>query len=116
MQRGETNMRNVVLILVGLIATASADMASAASYKFQLHNDSEYEVTGFQTYEDGEWSTWSNVHAAPGETQTMDWNTDKGDCVVPFRIIYKDVETEQYKVNWCEISHIRIHDDKVTAD
>jgi hypothetical protein len=46
----------------------------------------------------------------------MDWNSDEGDCVVPFRIIYKDVETEQYKVDWCKISHIRVHNDSVTAD
>jgi hypothetical protein len=44
------------------------------------------------------------------------WNTDAGDCVVPFRIIYKDIEMEQYKVDWCKISNIRVHDDKVTAD
>jgi hypothetical protein len=46
----------------------------------------------------------------------MDWKSSAGDCTVPFRIIYKDIETEQYKVDWCKISHIRVHDDSVTAD
>jgi hypothetical protein len=46
----------------------------------------------------------------------MDWNTDKGDCNVPFKIIYKDIETEQYTVDWCKISHIRVNNDDVTAD
>ena len=46
----------------------------------------------------------------------MDWNTDAGDGVVPFRIIYKDIETGQYKVDWYKISNIRVHDDKVSAD
>jgi hypothetical protein len=46
----------------------------------------------------------------------MNWNSAEGDCVVPFRIIYKDVETEQYKVDWCKISNIRVHNDSVTAD
>jgi len=30
--------------------------------------------------------------------------------------MYKDVETEEYKVNWCKISNIRVHNDSVTAD
>ena len=104
------------LASLSLVAAFAASPALAASYKFELHNESKYEITGFETYEDGKWSTWSGVSAAPGETQTMDWNSSEGDCVVPFRIIYKDVETEQYKVDWCKISNIRVHNDKVTAD
>jgi hypothetical protein len=46
----------------------------------------------------------------------MDWNSSADDCNVPFRVIYKDIETEQYPVDWCKISYIRVHDDKVTAD
>ena len=101
------------LSLVGGIATTAA---AGESYKFKLHNESKYEITGFQTFEDGKWSTWSGVSVAPDETQTMDWQSDEGDCVVPFRIIYKDIETEQYKVDWCKISTITVHDDKVTAE
>jgi hypothetical protein len=101
------------LCFIGTVATSAA---AGESYKFQLHNDSKYEVTGFQTFEDGKWSTWSGVGVAPGETQTMDWQSDEGDCVVPFRIIYKDIETEQYKVDWCKISNITVHDDSVTAE
>jgi hypothetical protein len=101
------------LSLVGGIATTAA---AGESYKFKLHNESKYEITGFQTFEDGKWSTWSGVSVAPDETQTMDWQSDEGDCVVPFRIIYKDIETEQYKVDWCKISNITVHDDSVTAE
>ena len=104
------------LVYLGLAVACLASPAMAASYKFQLHNESKYAITGFETFEDGKWSTWTGVSAAPGETQTMDWNSSEGDCVVPFRIIYKDVETEQYQVDWCKISNIRVHDDKVTAD
>ncbi len=103
-----------LLIVVGVLAAAAP--AYAESYKFTLHNQSQYAISGFQTYEDGKWSTWSGVSVAPGESQSMDWNSSEGDCVVPFRIIYKDVETEQYKVDWCKISNIRVNDDKVTAD
>ena len=110
------NRFRFTLVALGLVAGAAATPALAGSYKFSMHNESQYAITGFQTYEDDKWSTWSGVSVAPGETQTMDWNSDEGDCVVPFRIIYKDVETEQYKVDWCKISNIRVHDDKVTAD
>jgi hypothetical protein len=101
------------LSLLGALIVAPA---FADSYKFMLHNDSKYAITGFQTYEDDKWSTWSGVSVGPGESEEMNWNSDKGDCVVPFRIVYKDVETEQYKVDWCKIGNIRVHDDSVTAD
>jgi hypothetical protein len=112
----EIEMTFRLLTSLGLLGALFAAPAMAESYKFSLHNESKYEITGFQTYEDGKWSTWSGVGVAPGDTQDMDWNSSEGDCVVPFRIIYKDVETEQYKVDWCKISNIRVHDDSVTAD
>lgn len=105
-----------LLTSLALLSALIAAPALAETYKFTLHNESKYPITGFQTYEDGKWSTWSGVGVDAGESQVMDWNSDEGDCVVPFRIIYKDVETEQYKVDWCKISNIRVHDDSVTAD
>jgi len=104
------------LVSLGLLFCLASTSASAETYKFTMHNESKYAISGFQTFEDGKWSTWSGVAVEPGESQSMDWNTDAGDCVVPFRIIYKEVQTEQYKVDWCKISNIRIHDDSVTAD
>jgi len=101
---------------LGLLGLLAATPAFADSYKFTLHNESKYPIIGFQTYEDGKWSTWSGVDVDAGESQVMDWQSDAGDCVVPFRIMYKDVETEEYKVNWCKISNIRVHNDSVTAD
>jgi hypothetical protein len=109
-------MLQTPLISLALLGALVVTSASAETYKFTMHNESQYAITGFQTFEDGKWSTWSGVSVSPGESQSMDWNTNAGDCVVPFRIIYKDVETEQYKVDWCKISNIRVQDDKVTAD
>ena len=99
-------------LLLFLIATP----ALADSYKFTLQNDSKYVISGFETFEDNKWSTWSGVSVKPGESQVMNWNSDAGDCTVPFRIIYKDVQTEQYTVDWCKISNVRVQDDTVTAD
>ena len=104
------------LTSLGLFGALVAGPALADSYKFQMHNESKYAITGFETYENGTWSTWSGVDIAPGQTLGMDWQSNEGDCNVPFRIIYKDVQTEQYTVDWCKISNIRVHDDKVTAD
>ena len=101
---------------LGLLAAIVATPAFAGTYKFTLVNKSQYPIVGFETYENDKWSTWSGVGVSQGESQTMDWNTNSGDCVVPFRIIYKDVETEQYKVDWCKITTITVHDDKVTAE
>ena len=89
------------IFALGFISATSASAALAESYKFLLQNELEYEITGFQTYEDDKWSTWSGVSVPAGETQTMDWNLSEGDCTVPFRIIYKDIQTGQYEVNWC---------------
>ena len=109
-------MSSRLLLCLAAVGALSITPALAASYKFTMHNDSQYAITGFQTYEDGKWSTWSGVDIGTGEEQVMDWNSSEGDCTVPFRIIYKDVQTEQYKVDWCKISNIRVHDDSVTAD
>ncbi len=81
-----------------------------------LHNQSKYAISSFQSYKDGKWSAWSNVSLAPGETGQTNWNSDNDDCVVPFRIICKDVETEQYNVDWCKVGNIRVHDDGVATD
>ena len=103
-------------ISLALLGGLAATPAAAETYKFTMHNESQYAISGFETFEGGTWSKWTGVSVAPGESQSMDWNTDAGNCVVPFRIIYKDIETEQYKVDWCRISNIRVLDDKVTAD
>ena len=105
-----------LLTSAALLGALIATPTFAGAYKFTMHNNSQYPISGFETYEDGKWSKWTGVDLPPGSEQVMDWNTDKGDCNVPFRIIYKDVETEQYTVDWCKISHIRVNDDKVTAD
>jgi hypothetical protein len=105
-----------VLLCGCLVGTLAATPALADSYKFTLYNHSKYAIVGFETYEDGKWSEWRDVGVDIDEHQTMDWNSSEGDCTVPFRIIYADIETEQYKVNWCKIKNIHVYNDRVTAD
>jgi len=104
------------LLAVCFLSVATATSTLADSYKFQLHNESTYTITGFQTYEGGKWTAWDPVNVAPGQTEPMDWKSNAGDCEVPFRLIYKEVQTEQYTVDWCKINGIRVHNDSVTAD
>jgi hypothetical protein len=104
------------LLCVGLIGTLAAGPAMAESYKFTLYNHSKYSIVGFATLENDKWSEWRNVGVEPDEHQVMDWNSNEGNCVVPFRIIYAEIETEQYKVDWCKINNIHVYNDRVTAD
>jgi hypothetical protein len=109
-------MTRYFLLCAGLIGTLAAGPAVAESYKFTLYNHSKYAIEGFQTYENGKWDSWKNVGVDQDEHQVMDWNSNEGNCVVPFRIIYAEVETEQYKVDWCKIKNIHVYNDRVTAD
>ena len=56
------------LLSLGLVA-ALATPALAESYKFTLYNHSKYAITGFQTLENGKWSTWSGVSVDADETR-----------------------------------------------
>jgi hypothetical protein len=102
-------------LFVALSLVALASSALADSYKFRLINKTtQYTITGFQTYENGAWSTWSGVNLAPGEEQDMDWGSNEGKCVVPFRVIYAEIQTEQYQVDWCKVKNIMVSDTDVT--
>ena len=108
--------RSKWLLIGSAVMALAAGPALAESYKFTLHNKSQYRISGFETLEDGTWSKWTGVKAGSGESIEMDWQSNSGNCTVPFRIIYRDIETEQYVVDWCKISNIYVTDDKVTAD
>ena len=105
-------LRRALSAVLAASALAAAP-CSAATYSFTLHNDSSYAINGFETKEDGAWSKWEGVKAGPGETQQMNWTSANAECNVPFRVIYKDVETEEYVIDWCKISNIHDENDKV---
>jgi hypothetical protein len=39
---------------------------------------------------------------------------NEGKCVVPFRVIYAEIQTEQYQVDWCKVPNIIVSDTDVT--
>ncbi|GEO80892.1 hypothetical protein ROR02_10230 [Pararhodospirillum oryzae] len=103
---------------VACVVGSGITPASASDYKFKLYNmTTQYTVNGFKTYEDGEWSAnWLDETIKPGEYADMDWNSNEGDCVVPFRVSWIGYETEQYQVDWCKVSNIYLHDNGFTWD
>ena len=91
--------------------------AGASDYTFHLYNNTtKYPIIGFQTYENDKWSTWSDAALEPGEDKEMNWGANEGSCVVPFRIMYENIATEQYSVDWCKVKNIYVTDEKVTYD
>jgi hypothetical protein len=112
----ETNMLRYLLAGAALVGALGAQPALAESYKFTLYNHSKYAIVGFETFENGQWSEWKDVGVDQDEHQVMDWRSAEGSCNVPFRIIYEEVQTEQYTVNWCKIKNIHVYNDRVTAD
>jgi hypothetical protein len=107
-------MRSLCAIMVaaffGLISINSA--VAGDSYKFNLHNQSSDSViTGFYTFEDGKWSkNWINFTLKPGEESEMDWGSDEGNCVVPFKVGWKGYEADKFSVDFCKVHNLYMKD------
>jgi len=106
--------RAALALSLSLLATT---VFAADTYKFKIFNKTtKYTITGFQTFEKGQWDSWTNVSLAPGEQIDMDWGSNEGSCVVPFRVVYAEIQTEQYQVDWCKVHNIYVTDTNVTYD
>lgn len=85
---------------------AAASWSMASDYAFHLHNRANgYTINGFYTYQDGEWSdNWlhDGARIKPGEVSDMDWFSNKGDCVVPFRVSWDNYGADDFKMDWCK--------------
>jgi hypothetical protein len=72
-----------------LLSVLLPALAHAADYKFHLYNKTtKYKITGFQTFENDKWSTWSDVVLTPGEDQEMVWGSKRRSlhCSVPYHV------------------------------
>jgi hypothetical protein len=91
------------------LAALLSHSAWAGEYAFKLHNKAPgYNIVGFSTYQDGQWSkNWLDKgdRIRPGQSVSMDWNSDGGDCVVPFRVTWENYGSEQFKLDWCKGVH-----------
>src|SRR6478672_7427426 len=76
------------------------------AYDFNLFNRTTgWVLNGFYTKQNGKWSAnWLPSKVKPGKDIAMKWSaaSDKGDCVVPFKVTWDDYDKpEIYSVDWC---------------
>jgi hypothetical protein len=98
-----------------LLATSAVagSQAHASDYAFKLHNRSNgWTISGFYTYQDGAWSAnWLDGKIEAGAATRMDWNSNEGKCVVPFRVRWVDYGSEDFSIDWCKgVSNIYMKD------
>jgi len=94
--------------IAGLLAMVTPSHAS--DYAFRLHNKADgYSIKGFYTYVgDGKWSTnWlkDGMRVKPGESVGMDWNSNEGNCEIPFRVDWDNYGADDFKIDWCKGVH-----------
>lgn len=97
------------LLIAMSLALIAVIPASASDYAFRLHNRADgYTINGFYTYQDGQWSdNWLDGRIRPGQSVDMDWFSNQGSCVVPFRVSWDSYGADDFKVDWCKgISNI----------
>jgi hypothetical protein len=106
-----------VLAAVGVASLASIPSYAGEHWKFNVVNKSETAAVEFRTQEDGEWSkNWIADRIEPGDTFNMDFGTDKGDCTVRTQIHFTDGSSFDADVDYCKVSNLYIHEDKLTWD
>lgn len=98
-------MKRMIATVACLLSMAGA--ATASDYAFRLHNRAEgYTINGFYTYQDGRWSdNWLDRRLKPGESVGMDWHSNEGSCVVPFRVSWDDYGADDFRLDWCKGVH-----------
>lgn len=97
-------VRRIAAALAVLLAATG--ISSASDYAFRLHNKANgYTINGFYTYQNGQWSeNWlsNGDRIKPGEYMDMDWFSNEGNCVVPFRVSWDNYGADDFKVDWCK--------------
>lgn len=103
----------LALCLAAAASIISTMPVMASDYAFRLHNRADgYTINGFYTYQNGKWSdNWLDSRIRPGESADMDWFSNDGNCVVPFRVSWDGYGADDFKVDWCKgISNVYMKD------
>ncbi|THD47498.1 MAG: hypothetical protein E7774_04695 [Bradyrhizobium sp.] len=96
-----------------VLATVPAQAGN--HWKFNVVNKSTTAAIEFRTQEDGQWSqNWIADRIEPGDTFAMDFGTDEGDCSVRTEIRFTDGSFFDADVDYCKVSTLYIHEDKLT--
>ena len=100
-------------ILIVPVLLFFSTFAYAGDYDFRLHNRSSgWIIDGFYTYQNGRWSNnWLHKPIRSGQGVNMHWASDEGNCVVPFRVKWRDYGSEDHRLDWCKgVSHVYMKD------
>lgn len=92
------------LTAAALCLAAISTSAQASDYAFRLHNRADgYTINGFYTYQNGQWSeNWLDGRIRPGQSIDLDWFSNQGNCVVPFRVSWDNYGADDFKLDWCK--------------
>jgi hypothetical protein len=106
---------SMLALLLALVLMSNP--APAGEWKFKVVNKGNLPAIEFRTKEDDEWSSnWISERVEPGDTFDMDFGSDKGDCTVRTQIRFTDGSYFDANVNYCNVSTLYIHDNRLTAD
>ena len=112
-------LKKALIIFGFFVMVMSGTPASATDYDFTLTNASSgYVITGFYTQENGRWSrNWLRGRVRAGQSVSMQWGSNDGDCSVPFRISWEGHPDETFNMDWCArtIRELRMLDSGFTV-
>ena len=102
----------LALAVTTLAATFGPSLAEEKSWKFDVVNKGNSPVIEFRTQEDGEWSeNWISERIEPGDTDTLDFETDEGSCTVRTQIRFTDGTYFDADVDYCKADLLEIYTD-----
>jgi hypothetical protein len=107
------------LILAATLGLGLTGSAIASDYAFKLNNRSDgWTINGFYTLQNGQWSkNWLSTRVAAGRSVNLDWNSNAGNCRVPFRVSWADYGSEDFTIDWCKgVSNIYMNNKGFTYD
>ncbi len=95
-----------VITTIGITGSAAAN-----DYNFYLHNRANgWTINGFYTFQNGRWSSnWLKNRISPGNSKPMLWNSDEGNCRVPFRVSWVDWGSQDFTIDWCKDNPTNIY-------
>ena len=98
-------------ILTAVVFFCLVNSVSAQNYNFYLHNRANgWVINGFYTYQDGRWSrNWLTSRIQPGRNVPLVWNSQQGDCRVPFRVSWVDFGAQDFTMDWCRNNPTNIY-------
>ena len=110
-----------VLLSIAFLAGGRMDASAGAWGNFDIHNQSNYIITGFYTNEGDGWSAnWLHEQISAGESAAMAFTRD-GPCEITFRVGWLTTDGQEtlgdpWNIDICDAHNVYFDDDKATYD